>query len=224
MKFALIILVLSFNAQAGLFSNKAERLAKKFFDRKLDVETEIVMPDKNDECVASQLKTWIREFKKMDDAQREDVRSFFSHLKLVQFGYSFPVGTSKTDITNLRYERCYYNSYPGMGYGANFPYRDCDVMEKQINKNLVATEGHEPSTRPVIVGMRLYYDVQYFSEKMNVTTMTTHSQKVYKEVTAVDSEIYRLYVKEKRIVPAGNQLVETRRCDLKKLTDIINMH
>lgn len=228
MRLAFLIFVLSLNSFAGIFPSKIERLSKKFFVKKLDVDTKIVInpeviTNKN-VCVKDQLKLWLKEFKGMDSNTQSEVKSFFTHLNQVTINEPVMSGEFLDVLYNLRYERCYMNSFGGV-YGMGYPRQDCDVFIKQIGKTLNATSiGSLPVTNISVSNMNLDFNMEFSKHHVRTITMNTNSFKVYKEVDSRDSDIYKNYVKDGRIKEWSDKEKITPDCDFKTLKYLITIH
>lgn len=227
MRLALLVFALSFNSFAGIFPTKIERLSKKFFVKKLDIETPIVIAkevvkEKNI-CVKEQLELWIKEYKEMDSNLQGEVKSFFSHLDQVTINQPILSGQLSNTNYELRYERCYMSSMGDMA-GMGTPFRDCDIYIKRIGRDAEVMNGNRPASQAVIMNMKLDLSMQFMNQNIRTITMSARSAKVYRDVESMNSEIYKNYVKEGRITKWNDYTKIIPRCDFKTLRTLISMH
>lgn len=227
MKLVLFIFVLSFNSFAGIFPTKIERLSKKFFVKKLDVQTKVVIDSQTIKeknlCVKEQLELWIKEYKDMDSNLQGEVKSYFSHLDQVTINRPILSGQLSNTVYELRYERCYMSSMGDLA-GMGTPFRDCDVYLKRIGRDPEVMNGNRPVTQASILNMKLDLTMQYMNQDIKTVVMSTRSAKVYNEVQTMDSEVYKNYVNIGKIKKWGDYTRVIPRCDFKTLRFLINMH
>lgn len=223
MKLAILVFALSFNAAAGIFPTKIERLTKRFFVKKLDVQTKVVINqeviDSKDECIKEQLKSWIKEYKEMDGNLQGEVKSFFAHLDQVNLNKPVITGVLSNTNYDLRFERCYY-VHAGRG-GAR---RECDTYVKQIGKDPEVMSGNLPSSKIPMINMKLDLNLQYMNQNIRTITMNTGSARIYREINSMDSEAYKFYLKTGGVRLWSDRTQVIPRCDLKTLRSIIDMH
>ena len=129
------VFVLSTSAHSGLFKSGLERKAQKFFVKKLGIEELEIKTDKHDQCEKEQAKRWLKEFRKLDDQQQDELRSKASSYQHITLQASAQASTITGERHFLNYIRCSYV----------FRHTQCVRYRKAIGEKVLVT-GNIPQT------------------------------------------------------------------------------